>query len=131
MTAEDLDGQDRTFTITNVDQIELGKEKKEMKLLVSLRGEKKGFVCNKTNAKKIAEITGCHDTDDWNGKTIKLGPREVQFGEDLVWSIRVISPPPQRSRPAGQASQAPAGEEYADEMTQTGRRRSDNDLDHP
>lgn len=95
LTAADLEGEDRVVKIKNVTLETLGQgAEAEDKLVLALHNEDKGFVCNKTNATTIAKVLGSDDTDDWLGKSITIGPREVQFGKDMVWSIRVTTPPP-------------------------------------
>lgn len=116
LKAEDLDGQDLTFTIASVELETLGQGKDaEQKLVIGLRGHSKKFVCNKTNATQIGKQHG-DDTDDWLGKNITLGPREVQFGNEMVWSIRVCGRPPVRTgaTPVRQVAQDPS--DYADEQ---------------
>ncbi len=49
----------------------------------------KGFVCNKTNANTIAKITGSRNFEDWSGTVIHLYRAEVEFGGEMVESIRV------------------------------------------
>lgn len=121
LKAEDLDGQDLTFTITSVELETLGQGKDaEQKLVIGLKGESKKFVCNKTNATQIGKQHG-DDTDDWIGKPIVLGPREVQFGNEMVWSIRVCGRPPTRAAaPPVRPTTAPdAADSYADEQAGT------------
>jgi len=122
LTAADLDGQDLVFTITGCTLETLGQgEEAETKLVLKLKDEAKGFVCNKTNASKIAETLG-DETDHWTGKTITLGPREVAWGAKTVWSIRVVTPPPVRRAVRAQASVAPdASDDYADAQAATRR----------
>lgn len=125
LTAADLDGQDLLFTITKATLETLGQgADAEDKLVLSLKGEAKGFVCNKTNATAIAKHLGSDDTDDWIGKNITLGPREVQFGKDMVWSIRVIGRPPTRGGARQSATTAPDADTAADEEAQQQNRRS-------
>lgn len=90
LTAEDLDGRDITVTIEDVTLENMGQgQKKENKLMITMVGKKKAFICNKTNANTIAKILGSDDTDDWIGKKIIIGPREVEFQGEMVMSIRV------------------------------------------
>lgn len=115
LTAADLDGQDLVFTITGAKLETLGQgDEAETKLVLALKDETKNFVCNKTNASKIAETLG-DETDLWLGKSITLGPREVAFGAKTVWSIRVITPPP-RGRTAPRSAGPTTPDEYADEQ---------------
>jgi hypothetical protein len=47
------------------------------------------MVLNVTNAKKIAQIAGSAETEDWGGTTIAIYPTEVEFGGETVEAIRV------------------------------------------
>jgi len=85
--AEDLNGQQVTLSISNVEMDGIGKDK-DQKLVIAFSGAKKKMVCNKTNAKTIAGHYG-DDTDMWIGQKITIMPREVEFQGDMVWSIRV------------------------------------------
>jgi len=123
LTAADLDGQDLAFTIAGAKLETLGQgDDAEQKIVLALRDEAKGLVINRTNATSIAKLHG-DDTDDWIGKVITIGPREVQFGKDMVWSIRVVTPPPvRRGAVRTQASVAPdVSDDYADAQAATRR----------
>lgn len=76
------------FTIAEVRIEEIGREK-QSKPVIYFKDQEKGFVCNKTNCNTIAKALGSRDTDDWLGKTIRLYSTEVQFGDEMVESIRV------------------------------------------
>lgn len=106
LKADDLQGKDIIVTIQEVTLEELGKgNEKEQKLIIAFKGKDKKLVCNKTNAKTIAKIHG-DDTDDWIGKSIIIGPREVEFQGDQVWAIRVSLRNPAKASPA-KAAPAP------------------------
>ena len=105
----DENGQpkDVNVTIAGVTMEEFGKgnDRKEQKLVLAFVKKKKGMVCNKTNAKTISKILGSEDTDDWIGRTITIGPREVEFQGDMVWSLRVsLKLPTSASAPAQQSA---------------------------
>jgi len=90
ITADDLNGQDVTVTISAVNLEEIGQGRdKERKLVISLAGKQKQFVCNKTNATTISKVLGSTETEDWVGKRITIGPREVEFQGSMVWALRV------------------------------------------
>lgn len=76
------------FTIEEVKMEEVGREK-SIKPVIYFKDQEKGFCCNKTNANTISKALGSRDTDDWVGKTIRLYSTEVQFGDEMVESIRV------------------------------------------
>lgn len=89
LKAEDLKGRDVTVTISEIEVDYIGKDKSEgKKVILSFRGKDKKMVCNKTNCKTITKLYG-EETDDWIGKSIIIGPREVEFQGDMTWAIRV------------------------------------------
>lgn len=89
LKVDDLQGRNVTVTIGSAKIEEIGQGRdKDTKIMIGMVGKTKKFVCNKTNAKVIASLYG-DDTDGWIGKQIILAPREVQFGTDMVWAIRV------------------------------------------
>lgn len=111
LSAEDLNGQDVTVTISNVTQETLGQGKDaQQKLVAEFAGKKKAMVLNKTNAKTIAKLYG-DETDEWVGKKITIGPREVEFQGDLILALRVsLKAPAAGAAPAKAAKPAPAAE---------------------
>lgn len=50
---------------------------------------KKGLVLNVTNSKKIQQIVGSAETDEWVGKKIVLYASETEYAGDTVPCIRV------------------------------------------
>lgn len=90
LKADDLGGKDVAVRIASVGLEEFdGERGSEQKLIIAFSGKDKKLVCNKTNAKTISKVLGSDETDDWIGKSIIIGPREVEFQGDVVWSIRV------------------------------------------
>lgn len=59
---------------------------------IYFKGKTKGLICNKTNWKKICQLTGEDDTDNWTGKEIVLTVIDVDAFGDVVSAIRVKSP---------------------------------------
>lgn len=96
LKASDLKGKSATVTIDKVELVEIGKDReKETKLLITFVGKSKGLICNKTNSRTIQKVLGTEETDDWVGKRIIIEPREVEFGSEVVWAIRVsLKAPP-------------------------------------
>lgn len=89
MKASDLPDETAVpFVIDEVRMEEIGREK-QVKPVIYFKEQDKGFVANKTNCNTIAKALGSRDTDDWVGQTIKLYSTEVQFGDEMVESIRV------------------------------------------
>jgi hypothetical protein len=76
------------FIIEDVRMEEVGRDK-SIKPIIYFKDQDKGFCCNKTNANTIKKMLGSGDTEDWVGKTIRLYSTEVQFGDEMVESIRV------------------------------------------
>lgn len=83
----DLNGQDVTVTIRDVDFHEVGEEK-ATKGVVYFQEYKRAMVLNRTNLKRIIAIYG-NDTDEWPGKRITLYPSETDFGGRTVPCIRI------------------------------------------
>lgn len=91
------------FVIEEVKMEEVGREK-SIKPIIYFKDQDKGFCCNKTNANSIKKVLGSSDTQDWLGQTIKLYSTEVQFGDEMVESIRVSV---KAARPNGSKNQGP------------------------
>jgi len=102
LKAEDLQGRNVKVKISKV---EVKNFDDGDKLIVHFDGKDKALVCNKTNASIIAEVTGKNDTDDWNGESIWLVTKKVEFQGKLVPAIRVALEPPAQAPP--QRQQAP------------------------
>lgn len=99
LKAADLQNQTAVVTIDKVAFEAVGRER-EQKAVLYFVGKTKGVVLNKTNAKKIIEISGSALTEDWTGLTIALYPTETEFGGETVDCIRVKAAPSQpRLRP--------------------------------
>lgn len=110
LKASDLQGSQVVVTIDHVDFEEVGRDKEE-KAVVYFIGKTKGMILNKTNARKIIEISGSAMTEDWQGTAIVLYPTETEFGGETVECIRVKpvakakmqrmtpAPPPPKPKP--------------------------------
>lgn len=90
MKASDLpeDGSALPFVIEEVRTEEVGREK-QLRPIIYFKDQEKGFVCNVTNKNTIKKLFGTADSEELVGKTIKLYSTEVQFGDEMVESIRV------------------------------------------
>lgn len=88
LKASDLQGKEALVTIDRVEFEAVGRER-EMKAVVYFQGKQKGIVLNKTNAKKIIEISGSALTEEWHGTQIKIYPTETEFGGETVDCIRI------------------------------------------
>ena len=88
LKASDLGDKKPVVTIDRVEVEPIGRDK-EMKPVIYFQGKEKGLVLNKTNAKKIAELTGSKDTEDWAGCQVTIYATETEFGGETVECIRV------------------------------------------
>ena len=91
LKASDLGDKQPIVTIDRIEVEPIGRDK-EIKPVLYFQGKEKGLVLNKTNAKKIAEITGSKDTDDWAGCQVKIYATETEFAGETVECIRVKAP---------------------------------------
>lgn len=100
LKAEDLKGKSPRVTISRVEVKDFDDGKK---LILHFEGKDKALVCNKTNASIIEEVLGSGDTDDWEGKSVVLTTKKVEFQGKLVPAIRVLledNPPPKPKQTA-------------------------------
>jgi hypothetical protein len=88
LKASDLGQNQPVVTIDRVEVEPVGRDK-EMKPIIYFTGKEKGLVLNKTNSRKIADLTGSKDTDDWSGCQIRLYATETEFAGETVECIRV------------------------------------------
>lgn len=86
--ASDLKSTQVVVTVDRVEFEPVGRDR-EMKAVMYFVGKAKGFVLNKTNARKITEITGSALTEEWSGHAIVLYPTETEFGGETVECIRI------------------------------------------
>lgn len=112
LKADDLDGDVEvvvdSVTMEKLKDPQTGKE--EQKAVVWFVNEDKGMVINVTNWRTAAEVFGSDDSDDWAGKAITLGARQVEAFGKLSNALRFI-PKPKRAaaaRPIGKPVQRPA-----------------------
>jgi hypothetical protein len=89
--ASDLNGAAVVVTIADVKVEGVGRDK-EVKPVVYFVGKQKGMVLNRTNSKKIADIAGSQDTEDWPGTKIAIYPTTTEFGGEEVECIRIKAP---------------------------------------
>lgn len=88
LSASDLQGNEPVVTLGAVKFEPVGQDR-EMKAVLYFEGKSKGLVLNKTNAKKIIEITGSAITEEWAGAQVRLYETETQYGGDVVACIRI------------------------------------------
>jgi len=108
LKASDLQGRQAVVTIDRVEFEAVGRER-EMKAVVYFTGKQKGMVLNKTNAKKITEITQSALTEEWPGHAVVLYPTETEFGGETVECVRIkpVAKVPARQAPKSVAKSAP------------------------
>ena len=89
LSSEDLDG-DVTVEIEDVviDEVKTARGT-ETVMALKMKGAKKLFVVNKTNARTIASIAGSPNTGDWIGKKITLTTVQVNAFGLVVAALRV------------------------------------------
>jgi hypothetical protein len=104
LRASDLDGAVVPVIIDRLEQELVGRDK-EIKPVLYFRGTTKGLILNKTNARKIVELLGEKDSDDWTGHRIALFAVDVEFQGSTVPAIRVKAAP-HRNGGAPTATQA-------------------------
>lgn len=85
LKAEDLKGKEPNVTISHVSMEKMGDDNK---MVLYFRNSEKGMVLNKTNAMNIAAWYG-PETDDWEGKRVKLVVAWVDFQGRSVQALRV------------------------------------------
>ncbi len=107
LKASDLGDAQPVVTIDRVEVEGIGKNK-EQKPVIYFQGKEKGVVLNKTNAKKIAELLGSTDTDDWIGQRIRLFATSTEFAGETVECIRVKAAGNGKPAAAAQAKPKPA-----------------------
>lgn len=114
LKAGDLNGNNVTVVIAHVEVERVGSGKDaETKPVVYFRGKSKGLVLNKTNSRRITEIAGTPETDEWKGVTIILYPTETEYQGETVDCIRIKKPAVQIPRQPAPAPAAPADEFHA------------------
>jgi hypothetical protein len=112
--ASDLGDKQPVVTIDRIEVEPIGRDK-EMKPVIYFQGKDKGLVLNKTNAKKIAELTGSKDTDDWAGCQIRLYATETEFSGETVECVRVKSAASATAKPVAKPKMAPIDPELQED----------------
>lgn len=73
----------------------------KQQVVLHFEGKEKKLGLNWTNAKKVADITGSRNTEDWVGYSIMLYPTEVEAFGETTEAIRIRAVPnAQRPAPA-------------------------------
>jgi hypothetical protein len=109
LKADDLDQEDLVVVMKKIEMETVGQgAEREEKWVLYFKGQDKGLVLNKTNAKTIAGLYG-NDTDGWMGKQITLFPTQVDLRGEQVDAIRVRNKPPKVKGEKATAATAAAG----------------------
>jgi hypothetical protein len=89
LKASDLKGKTVKLTIEGVKSVRF--DDGGVKVVCSFSETEKTLICNKTNAKRIAESHG-KNPNRWIGKVIKIHSERVEYKGDIVDGIRVNLP---------------------------------------
>lgn len=87
----DLEGKEVTLTIDRIERANVfvpQSNREEEKVVVVFKEAKKHWICNRTNADRIADQYG-EDADLWPGKKITLIPSKTKVGGKTVPCVRV------------------------------------------
>lgn len=88
LKASDLGTAAPVVTISHVEMEKIGREN-DRKPVVFFEGKEKGLVLNKTNSRRITELLGTSETDEWVGGKVRIFATETEFGGETVECIRV------------------------------------------
>lgn len=113
LKAADLQGREIPVIIA---EVQMKKFDNGNKLVISFEGKKKGLVCNKTNANRIAFAFGTN-TDNWIGQEVILFTDMVDFQGKLVEAIRVRAKKPAPAPQPARQSSADMGREAPQRQT--------------
>ena len=78
-------------TYAEVEEMGQGNDKQE-KIVVRFKGNDKGLVMNKTNCKKMAEITGTNDYDNWLNKVVGIKCVSLEVSGEDHEVLRICNP---------------------------------------
>jgi hypothetical protein len=118
LSASDLQGRP---AVVRIDMIQMEKMDDGNKPVLYFVGKKKGFVCNKTNATKIADVLRDDEMDRWPGQTLELYEAEVDFQGRSVPAIRVRAPRTETRSPERPVSPPREQQQYREPAHDNGR----------
>lgn len=79
----------------------------------------KGLVLNKTNANVLTDLFGTDDTDEWEGRKVRLYAKDVEYQGKMVRGIRVHTRPPkaptEKEAAAAKVTSPPRAEDDKDD----------------
>jgi len=86
-----LPNEQKTLTISKVlvESVTGADGKSEECTVIHFAQDEKPLICNKTNAKAIASVTGSDYIEDWIGQDITLLTKQVRAFGDMVDAVRV------------------------------------------
>ena len=93
LKAADLGGQPKTVTIRHIEKAKVGMDQEE-RYCMSLVGESKQLVLNKTNMSSLGQIFPDANLEDLPGKQVRLVVREVDFNGETHSAIRIAAAKP-------------------------------------
>ena len=102
----DIDGV-LVVTIRSVGTITLNGQ---LKLLAEFDEHAKGLLLNVGNGRKIAELVGSADSDDWIGHRVGLKVMPTSFQGTTMDGIRVVAPPSRPAKATTRPAPAPAAD---------------------
>lgn len=92
LKADDLGTSRPIVTIDRITLEDVGGDG-EHRPVIRFAGKDKMLVVNKTNANIIAEVLGTDETDEWEGRQIRLYATKTEFQGKRVPCIRVSDEP--------------------------------------
>jgi hypothetical protein len=114
LRADDLNGAEPTVTISHIKVETLGEDSKPV---LYFAGKDKGVVLNKTNWTALVDITGEDDSDNWEGKRVKLVVRKVDFQGKRMPANRIEEPAGAKKREPEPVMDREPGDEDDDSIS--------------
>jgi hypothetical protein len=96
LKASDLGTRTVEVIIAHVAIEPVGQDKQQKPVLY-FEGKQKGMVLNRINSKKIAELAGTVETDEWTGVKVALFATTTEYAGDTVECLRIKAPLPVRA----------------------------------
>lgn len=93
----DLEDGGIVLTIKTADMVEFDDGQK---LALYFEEIPKGLILNKTNANTLTDLFKSDDTDDWEGRKVKLYAKDVEYQGKITRGIRVATRLPKNGKPA-------------------------------
>lgn len=116
ISAADLQGKDRTLTISATNAQELvmvGGKRSKKKLILTFKEAKKKLVCNVTNANTLVDLYGTK-AESFIGKRIIIYPTKANFQGKPVDAVRIRDKVPGAASPPRQDDMPPPSQDNDD-----------------